>query len=523
MKLKLLWLLLPMSAFRLDAQAVNWASDVAPILYDHCVSCHRAGGVGSFALETWTDAKNNADAMLEAVQSRNMPPWRANPDYRHFKDENYLTTAEIQTIEQWVNNGQLPGDLNAAPALPNFQNGSQLTQVDIALETPQFTIFQESDIYRAFAIPTDVSVDKFFNEIEFMPGNDEIIHHIVVYTDPTNEPYLLDQADPLPGWSTNGMVGGITQNAALIAEWTPGGTVIKMPSQFGYRIPANGYFIVEIHFAPNHLNQTDEGTIVNFKLTNASPLRELYYASLAEAYDAQGLINPPFLIPANTVHTLKAKSQVGSWAPAAISVFTLTPHAHIFGKSFKSYAYRQGQPDTIPLIEIPKWDFYWQSTYTLQKPLKLLTSHICRADVTYDNTENNPQQPFSPPQDVTWGEKTTNEMLFLFATVALYKPGDENIVLDSMLLVDAPEPVVQAGRFKVVNPMTDALDIRTDAPLSGMVDLYLYDLNGSIVRQWRERDLQHSRTSVADLAAGVYFLQLEQDGHQLGAIKLVRE
>ncbi|MFZ4633256.1 MAG: T9SS type A sorting domain-containing protein [Saprospiraceae bacterium] len=499
----------------------TWASDIAPILYDHCVSCHRAGGVGGFSLETWTDAKNKATSMLYNVETRYMPPWRALPSYRHFKDENYLSDEEIQTIADWVNGSQLAGNLADAPPLPNFQNGSQLTSVDMVLETPQFTINKQTDIYRAFVIPTGVTSDKFFNEVEFMPGNDAIIHHIVVYTDPTNEPVLRDQADPGPGFTTNGMVGNITANASLIGEWTPGGTTIKMPPNFGYRIPANGYFIVEIHFAPGHLNETDEGTVVNLHLSGSAP-RELYYTTLTYADSLFGLINPPFLIPANTIHTLSSTLKVSELAPAPISVFTLTPHAHVFGKSFKAYAYRQGTTDTIPLIEIPKWDFYWQGTYTMQKPLRLNTNYTCRADVTYDNTSDNPNNPFFPPQDVRWGEKTTNEMLFLFATVALYKTGDENIVLDSALLTSSPEIVVQDDQFIIPNPLQDdVLDIRTKAPLSGIAELILSDMNGVVQRQWREQNLAHSRTSVANLVPGVYVLQIRQQG-RVSCFKLLK-
>lgn len=502
------------------AQNPTWATEVAPILYKHCVTCHRVGGVGNFSLETWTDAKNNAGAMLDAVSSRYMPPWRAEPAYRHFKGENYLSDADIQTISDWVSGDQLPGDLLQAPPLPNFQNGSQLSRVDMVLETPEFSLFRESDLYRAFVIPTGVATDKFFNEVEFIPGNDAIIHHIVVYTDRTNEPLLRDQADPGPGFTTNGMVGNITQNAELIAEWTPGGTPIKMPPNFGYRIPANGYFIVEIHFAPGHLNETDPGSMVNLRLTTGTP-RELYYGVLTYADSTFGLLNPPFLIPADTERTLHSELRVSALSPLPLSLFTLTPHAHVFGKSFKAYAYRPGFTDTIPLINIPKWDFYWQSTYTLRKPIRLATNYICRADVTYDNTVNNPENPFFPTQDITWGEKTTQEMLFLFATVALYRAGDENIVLDSTLLTDVPAVTLQDDHFVIVNPIQDALDIQAKSPVSGLVDLVICDLNGRIVRQWREENLYHSRTSVADLPPSVYLLQIRQAG-RLSSFKVLK-
>lgn len=521
MKSMIVYLSLLLFAVHANGQAPTWAADIAPILYDHCVTCHRSGGIGDFPLETWTDATIHADAISSATASRYMPPWRALPSYRHFKDENYLSEEEIQTISDWVNGGQMSGDLSQAPPLPNFQNGSQLTSVDMVLETPEFQVFQDADIYRAFVIPTGVASDKFFHEVEFLPGNDEIIHHIVVYTDPTNEPVLRDEADPGPGFSTNGMVGNITENAELIAEWTPGGTPIKMPANFGYRIPANGYFIVEIHFAPEHIYETDYGSIVNLRLNTGTP-RELYYGALTYAANNFGLLNPPFIIPANTVHTLQSEMSISQLAPIPLSLFTLTPHAHVFGKSFKAYAYAPGTTDTIPLIDIPVWDFYWQSTYTLQQPIKLGTNLITHADVTYDNTVNNIQQPFSPPQDVYWGEQTTDEMLFLFATVAVYYPGDEDIILDSTLLMTSvPELVPPDVPFVIQNPINEVLDIRATAPLTGLADLVLLDMNGKIIRQWREQNLSHSRTSVAHLTPGVYVLQIRQQG-QISSFNLVK-
>jgi hypothetical protein len=486
----------------------TWAADVAPIIYQHCTTCHRSGGVGNFPLETFWDSDNNADAMLYAIQSGSMPPYPANPDYRHFKEENVLTDAEVQTIVDWIDGGKVVGDLTQAPALPNFQNGSQLTSVDLALETPMFTIYQETDIYRAFIIPSGVTTDQYFNEIEFIPGNNAIIHHVVLYSDETDEGVNLDLADPGPGWSTNGMVGGITENATLIGEWTPGGTPIKMPSQFGYKIPANSYFIVEIHFAPNHLNQTDPGSLVNIRL-NPDATRQLYYGVLVSADSTYGLLNPPFIIPANTVHTLQSEQTVENLAGVPLSLFTLTPHAHVFGKSFKAYGYYENNDDTIPLIDIPQWDFYWQGTYTLQKPLKMPTSMICHADVTYDNTVNNPNQPSATITDVHWGEKTTNEMLFLFGTVAVYQNGDENIILDSILLqTPSADLIVSDERFTIVNPLDQVLDVKTSKLLPGRVDFAITNIAGQLVRQWREDDLQHSRTSVESLTPGTYILQI---------------
>jgi hypothetical protein len=210
-------------------------------------------------------------------------------------------------------------------------------------------------------------------------------------------------------------------------------------------------------------------------------------------------------------------------APVPLSVFTLTPHAHVYGKSFKAYSYRPGFTDTIPLIDIPRWDFYWQATYTLQRPLRLNTNRRCRAEVWYDNTVNNPDNPNNPPVDVTWGESTTSEMLYLFATVAVYQNGDENILLDSSLLnVSALEPLAPDALWVGPNPVRDILEIRLGTPMTGMIDLMLTDMEGRVQRQWRERDLQRARVSVQNLPSGVYVLSLLQNGTPLATKKIVK-
>ena len=494
-------------------QTPTWSADIAPILYNHCGTCHRTGGIGPFSVETYTEVSDHAFSILDAVISREMPPWRADPDYRHFKDENLLSDAQINAIQDWVLGGKPAGDLSQAPPFPNFQSGSQLSQVDITLETPSYTVAQVTDEYRAFVIPTNVNQDKFFNEIEIDPGNDAIVHHIVVYTDPTDDPLIRDQADPGPGFKTNGMVGNITLNATLIGEWTPGGTPIKLPPNFGYRIPANGYYIVELHFAPNNFGATDSGTQVRMKLTQPN-VRELYYGVLVYGDSTSGLLNPPFMIPANTVRTLNAELKVSDLAPVPLSVFTLTPHAHVVCTSFKAFSYKTGSTDTIPLINIPRWDFHWQGTYQLQKPLKLATNRISRAEVVYDNTSNNPENPYDPPQDVWWGEKTTDEMLYLFATVAVYQAGDENIVLDSSLLVGTQEPVFYGDEaFSVFpNPVNDLLDIAAKTAVSGKTEIWLNDLTGKTLRKTIENNFSRLQLPVGSLKPGFYVLYIRQNG-----------
>ena len=114
-------------------------------------------------------------------------------------------------------------------------------------------------------------------------------------------------------------------------------------------------------------------------------------------------------------------------------------------------------------------------------------------------------------------------MLYLFATIAIWQAGDENIILDSSLLAVPVVAVPGDGTFSVgPNPFTDILDIRTGAVLKGMSDLSIVDMSGRIQRQWRERDLERARISTASLSPGAYALRIAHEGKVM-SYKIVKE
>jgi hypothetical protein len=58
---------------------VTFNRDVAPILYNNCVKCHRENDIAPMSLMTYKDARPWARAIREAVVQRKMPPWHADP------------------------------------------------------------------------------------------------------------------------------------------------------------------------------------------------------------------------------------------------------------------------------------------------------------------------------------------------------------------------------------------------------------------------------------------------------------
>src|SRR5262245_20001134 len=77
---------------------VTFTRDVAPILYRHCVSCHRSGAVAPFPLMSYAEAAKRAKLIAQVTSSRYMPPWKPEPRYGDFEGARALTAREIRTL-----------------------------------------------------------------------------------------------------------------------------------------------------------------------------------------------------------------------------------------------------------------------------------------------------------------------------------------------------------------------------------------------------------------------------------------
>jgi len=118
--------------------------------------------------------------------------------------------------------------------------------------------------------------------------------------------------------------------------------------------------------------------------------------------------------------------------PIDISLLTINPHMHLLGKDFLAYAIKPNG-DTMPLINIPKWDFHWQYYYTYKKMLKLPQGTMIYVYGTFDNTSANSDNPFDPPRKIIEPKgymKTTDEMFQFIMTYLPYQIGDEEISLE---------------------------------------------------------------------------------------------
>ena len=101
------------------APRVTFTRDVAPILQQHCQTCHRPGEAAPFSLLTYQQARPWAKAIKEAVLLKKMPPWFADPRYGKFSNDRSLPQSAIDTLAAWADAGAPPGDPRDLPPSPH--------------------------------------------------------------------------------------------------------------------------------------------------------------------------------------------------------------------------------------------------------------------------------------------------------------------------------------------------------------------------------------------------------------------
>lgn len=409
-------------------QVNTWENNVAKIIYDKCYNCHYNGGPGHITLETYQNVFDNAASIDYQTAVGHMPPWPPNRQYKHYQEERFLTQRELKTLHDWINDGAPSGNLANAPSPPIINKNDVITTPDLSMRISPFNVFTNSELYQCFVLPTNLTVDQFMTGLEIIPGNTEIVHHVLIYMDTTatHKARTLDANDPNPGYTNFGGVG--VSSAVLIGGWVPGTRPQFYTNNFGVKIKKNSDLILQIHYPANSQNKTDS-TKINLKLSSGT-MREVF---LAPALNHITNINAPLDIPANQKKTYTEHFKIPNPFTGfqGISALTIAPHGHLICKDWLVFAKKAIGGDTIPLIKINSWDFRWQGFYNFQSPVHLNANDELFAVANYDNTDTNPFNPSNPPQRVTAGEATTDEMMLVYFAYALYNNGDENIVFDT--------------------------------------------------------------------------------------------
>ena len=405
--------------------SIDFSDDISKIIYTNCTNCHRQGQIGSFLpLESYEDVFENRYWISYAIgadeESRHgnpiMPPWPADRSYSSLVDEMYLTDNEIGLFSSWVDSGSMQGDPSLEYQMPVFPQGSSIGTPDLVYEMNQAYLISGNyqDDYRCFVIELNNDEDIDLAALEFIPGNLEAVHHALIVAVPKGSANNLDDSDSDYGYECYGSFQ-LDNTSDILGGYAPGTFTRKWPQGLAQKIPANSDIILQIHYAPVNVDQTDQSLINIF-------FKEEIVERYVQEYQ---MINTEFALAPNQITEVTKSYEV----PFDISLVQFLPHAHLLGKYWEIYAISSLSQDTIPIIKINDWNFDWQFFYSPEYMLYLPAGSIIHAKCIYDNTSNNLDNPNDPPEWVFWGDGTRDEMFYVPFRYVYYQEGDENIYL----------------------------------------------------------------------------------------------
>ena len=431
MNLRLLGILLLVSPWCFSQKKITYYADVEPILQNNCVECHHTGGIGPFPLTTYENVAKRAKFIAKVTKSHYMPPFRADLSFQRYANERGLTEEEIGTIGEWVRLGTLEGGkeerrkggkegkegkkslrpLRKISAPSAFKE----SYLEFDMKAPYEVKGNGQEDFRFFNIPTNLEKDIYIKAIEFKVGNRKVLHHSRLMTDTTRTMRGIDglaEADPKVAEFQKTPL-----EEEFLYGWVPGNDRIDFPPGTAKRIRAGTDLLLNMHYAPSPIDETDRSG-VRFYLTDSSSVeREVKTLTLTE----NDITNQPFLLPAETKPTFYM-----SYGPTQqdISLISVMPHMHFLGKSFRAFAIT-ADGELIPFVKINDWDYNWQMTYQFKELLHLPKGSTIIAEGTYDNTSQNPENPNQPAREVTYGWNSTSEMMNLVLYYVDHKKGEK--------------------------------------------------------------------------------------------------
>ena len=290
--------------------------------------------------------------------------------------------------------------------------------------------------YKFFEVPTNLTEDRWVQAFEVRPGNRAVVHHVIVYV---RRPIRL-RAAPRPrrraGWRArptppfafgermrrpaDAPEAGEGKRSTTIgrrsgtraAGWPVTRRDIRCASTSrapALKIPEGAIITVQMHYTRQRQGRPTDRT------QHRREVRER--AAEDRARGRAAARRPNFVLKAGDArHARRCRDDAQHRRHAVERL----PHTHVRGKSWEVAAiYPDGRTEMI--LNVPKYDFNWQTDYIFKKPLQLPKGTKLKTSAWYDNSTANKSNP-DPTKDVYWGDQTWEEMQFTAFTFSINKP-----------------------------------------------------------------------------------------------------
>jgi len=387
-----------------ETRAVTYSGEVAAIIQQNCVVCHRPGGIGPMDLLTYEDARRYATRIRAQVSNQLMPPYAydRHVGIQDLQGDWRLSEEEIATIVAWVDQGAPLGDASAVPPMPSFPAAHEFTlQAElgppdlIIRSTPIDVPAEGNDMWHRPIIPTGITTDRCIKASQVKPATARaatVVHHAI----PTFTRTLPD---------------GTVQTLERATEYAMGKYGEISPDGVCRVAPANSEVRWDIHLFPGGVGSNAPGTVIEDNVVELGlwlhPVdyqyqykQDLGYYGFEEG--ATEMIIPPHgTVMTQGFHSWDHPVRIDSWQPHG--------HLRLRAASLEIFYPQTGRTETISMVS--NWSAIWHQShiYGLDSAPLVPTGAVMIQKNWYDNSAANPNNP-DPDQWVDYGARTADEM-----------------------------------------------------------------------------------------------------------------
>jgi hypothetical protein len=407
-----------------SAAVPTWYADVEPIVVAKCEGCHTSGGIGPFALSSYSQVAAVHEQVRDAVMARRMPPWQPDACCNHYRFDRSLSDAERDTLVRWLEHGFPAGDPVTAPATPPAQG---LPRVDLHAEmAAAFTPTPKvgADELRCFLLDHEpIDRTRYITGFDFHPGVRAMVHHVIVFAideSKIGELERRDGSDGRPGWDCYGEGSELQGDKHYIGGWQPGVLARVLPDGIGRELPARSRVYIQIHYDTGHGIQPDRSAL------------DIMLEDHVDRVERGIPVGNPLWFAGDGMKIAAGDPDAEVWfaydpTPLvthgdSVEIHNVMIHMHELG-SIGRVAVLRKDGSTDCLLNITRWDFHWLGDYYFETPVRVDPEDRVYVECHWDNTAghqkivNGVQQA---PRDLHWG--TDAEMCGAVLTYSVVAP-----------------------------------------------------------------------------------------------------
>ena len=422
-----------------EAPVPSFTKDVAPIVFNKCATCHRAGEAVPMSLTSFQEVRPWAKAIREQVAERSMPPWHADAaSSLKFRNDRRLSQKEIDTVVAWVDGGSPKGDDADLPALPKFARGWSWGEPDLIIPMPvEFEVPAEGELpMQNFYVAVPFKEDRWIEAVELRPGNPAVVHHSIANVTRLPEGSKIVNGRAVKAelnTSDASRTGGLREGTEVFQSQdsfartgafkligqAPGKGFERHHEGTAKRISPGMYFQFNMHYQPSGRPEKDR-SMLGLWFAKGPVTHEVLTKGVTDTVLVGGKdIGETKIVNGKEV---KSRGKIPNIPPYAdnweiagemsvkqdITLYAFAPHMHLRGKDIK-YILQWPDGHRQTLLNVPKFDFNWQLHYELEQPLKIPAGSRIIAIAHYDNSLKNRYNP-APQKEVFWSEQSWDEM-----------------------------------------------------------------------------------------------------------------